>query len=138
MNVQPAWALAVADGPVVAVADAAADGSAALEADGAVLEVAPVEHAATSRVNAAVRVLPDDAAAAHPDAVSFPDLARLQQAAMEDLARGMTPVFGAIRRRTRLGIPAMWGAVADTIGWAALADANAARRGPACRIGQGA
>ena len=72
-----------------------------------------------------VRVLPGDPEAGHPDAVVIEDLARLRRSVMEDLARTLGPVFAAVRRQTRLGMPAMWGGVADSIGFVAVADAAA-------------
>jgi hypothetical protein len=76
-------------------------------------------------LDATVRVLPDDPEAGHPDAVVFSDLTSLQRSVVEDLAQTLAPVFAAVRRQTRHGMPAMWGGVADSIGGVAVADAVA-------------
>ena len=78
-----------------------------------------------------VRVLPGDRVGRLPGCgrVRRPDEPP-SRSVVEDLAQTLGPVFAAIRRQTRLGMPAMWGSVADTIGGVAMADAVAQAEDP--------
>lgn len=72
-----------------------------------------------------VRMLPGDPDSKHGDAVVVDDLAVLRGSVAGELAATLAMIFGAIRRRARLGQPAMWGGVADGAAFAAVSDAVA-------------
>lgn len=80
---------------------------------------------------ARVVVLPGDPESRHPDAVVVDDLGALRSTVAAELASTLGLAFGAIRRQGHLGPPAMWGAMADAAGFAAVADATARGRDPA-------
>jgi ferric iron reductase protein FhuF len=72
-----------------------------------------------------VWMLPGDPDAGHPEAVVMEDAAHLRRTVAAELATTLALIFGDVRRRARLGSPAMWGGVADGAGAAAVVDAVA-------------
>lgn len=69
-------------------------------------------------------VLADDPAALDPDSEVLPDVAALHLQVAHGLVDVLEPLFTSIRASTPVGLPAMWGAVADAIASTTLAYAR--------------
>jgi hypothetical protein len=75
--------------------------------------------------NPTLILLPGDEDAGHRDAVVVEDAPALRSSVAAEIATTLGQIFRAVRRRARLGLPVMWGAMADSAGYAAVADAAA-------------
>ena len=84
-----------------------------------------------------VVMLPGDQDSKHGDAVVAADLGALHGWAARELAATLATILGAIRRRARLGQPAMWGGVADSAAFAAVSDAVARGDDPEAALRRG-
>jgi hypothetical protein len=69
-------------------------------------------------------VLAGDPAALDLDSKVVPDVAALRSQVARGLVGVLGPLFDTLRARAPVGLPAMWGAVADAIASGALADAR--------------
>jgi len=69
-------------------------------------------------------VLSDDPAAIDPDSKVVPDAAALRSQVAHGLVRVLGPLFDTLRATSPVGLPAMWGAVADAIASTTLAYAR--------------
>ena len=76
-------------------------------------------------VNPRLVMLRGDRDSGHRDSVVVEDVATLRSSVATEIAGTLGMIFGAVRRRARLGLPVMWGAMADSAGYAAVADAAA-------------
>jgi hypothetical protein len=60
-------------------------------------------------------VLPDDPAAGHRDAIVLADLEQLRRWFAERAVACLEPVLAAVARLRRIGLPALWGSVGDSV-----------------------
>ena len=75
-----------------------------------------------------VRMLPDDPAAGHPDAVVVADVDALRAGVAGDAVAVLGPLFASVRSFAPFGVRGMWGAVADSLGSSAAIAAFRAGR----------